>query len=319
MPFFNRPRADISDCPPDRRRSRIVAIAAAGALVLTGVIAAGPALAADGPFNIDGVVPDAGATEITDLFGNVKELGPLNSNTTKIGVIHDDAVPTLGETNPNAQVDLRRAWLDTEQDAVTNDDWLYFAWERDKNTGSGFIAYEFMQNDAPAECAYDTATDAELIAGCNPWANRTDGDFMILWDQQGGSLDLYLRIWDDSTGTLVLGPPDALDADVSQAAYSADGFRGEAAVNLTETIFGGSTECLAFANTIPSTVTGNSDTADYKDTILATTPPISNCGTVTIRRRQLPVRTVERRRCSASTGPSPDECRRRAAGSRRSS
>ena len=66
---------------------------------------------------------------------------------------------------------------------------------------------------------------------------------------------------------------------MSQAAYSADGFRGEAAVNLTDTIFGGSSECLAFANTIPSTVTGNSDTADYKDTILATTPPISNCET----------------------------------------
>ncbi len=246
------------------------------------VLVAGPALAADGPYDIDGVVPDDETTEITDQFGNVKELGPLNSNTTKIGVIHDDAVPTLGETNPNAQVDLRRAWLDLEREAVTNDDWLYFAWERDKNTGSGFIAYEFMQEEAPAECAYETATQADLIADCNPWANRSDGDFMILWDQQGGSLDLYLRVWDDSTGTLLLGAAEELDDAVSQAAYSEDGFRGEAAVNLTDTIFGGSTACLAFANTIPSTVTGNSDTADYKDTILATTPPISNCETTTV-------------------------------------
>jgi hypothetical protein len=52
-------------------------------------------------------VPDAGATELTDPFGNVKELGPLNSNTTKIGVIHKDSLPTLDLTNPNAQVDLR--------------------------------------------------------------------------------------------------------------------------------------------------------------------------------------------------------------------
>ncbi len=52
------------------------------------------------------------------------------------------------------------------------DDWVYFVWERDKSTGSGFIAYEFMQNPAPAGCAYDTATDAQLIANCNPWANR---------------------------------------------------------------------------------------------------------------------------------------------------
>ncbi len=69
---------------------------------------------------------------------------------------------------------------------------------------------------------------------------------------------------------------------MSEAAYSADGFRGEAAVDLTATIFGGSTACLSFANTIPSTVTGNSDTADYKDTILETAPPITNCESTTV-------------------------------------
>ena len=251
------------------------------------VMVASPAVAADGPFTIDGTVADAGTTEITDLFGNVKEVGPLNSNTTKIGVIHADDVPTLGETNPNAQVDLRRAWLDTAKESGTGDDWLYFAWERDKNTGSGFIAYEFMQDPAPAACDYD-GTDLSLIPGCNPWANRKAGDFMILWDQQGGSLDLSLRTWSGTAPNLTLSAPTGLNASVSQAAYSADGFRGEAAVNLTDTIFSGVTGCLSFANTIPSTVTGNSDTADYKDTILETTPPISNCGTVTIRKETVP-------------------------------
>ena len=164
----------------------------------------------------------------------------------------------------------------------TNHDWLYFAWERDYNSGSGFIAYEFMQNPAPAGCAYDTATEAQLIANCNPWANRTAGDFMILWDQQGNSLDLYLRTWSGTAPNLTLGAPTLLNAAVSQAAYSADGFRGEAAVDLTATIFGGSTACRTFANTIPSTVTGNSDTADYKDTILKTAPPITNCTSTTV-------------------------------------
>jgi hypothetical protein len=247
------------------------------------VLASMPAaLAADGPYNIDGTIPDDGTTELLDLFGNVKELGPLNSNTTKIGVIHNDALPTLGLTNPNGQVDLRRAWLDTERDTSTNHDWLYFAWERDANSGSGFIAYEFMQNPAPAGCAYDTATDTQLIANCNPWANRTAGDFMILWDQQGNSLDLYLRTWSGTAPNLTLGAPTLLNAAVSQAAYSADGFRGEAAVDLTATIFGGSTACKTFANTIPSTVTGNSDSADYKDTILKTAPPITNCASTTV-------------------------------------
>jgi hypothetical protein len=263
------------------RTRRGLAAAAASCLALATIMVASPALAADGPYDIDGNVPDDGTAQIDDLFGSVKEVGPLNSNTTKIGVIHNDALPTLGETNPNAQVDLRRAWLDTEREDVTNDDWLYFAWERDKNTGSGFIAYEFMQEKPPAGCAYDDP-DADLIADCNPWANRKAGDFMILWDQQGGSLDLYLRTWSGTAPNLVLEPAEELDDDVSQAAYSEDGFFGEAAVNLTDTIFGGSTACLAFANTIPSTVTGNSDTADYKDTILATTPPISNCTSTTV-------------------------------------
>ncbi|WP_457100304.1 hemagglutinin [Microbacterium sp. P5_E9] len=240
-----------------------------------------PAWAASGPYTIDGNVPDANTAELPDVFGSVKELGPLNSNTTKIGVIHSDAVPTLGLTNPNAQVDLRRAWLDTAKDTSTNHDWLYFAWERDSNSGSGFIAYEFMQDLAPVGCAYDTATEAQLIANCNPWANRKAGDFMILWDQQGGSRDLYLRTWSGVAPNLTLSAPSLLNANVSEAKYSADGFRGEAAVDLTATIFGNSTACLSFANTIPSTVTGNSDTADYKDTILKNAPPISNCDSTT--------------------------------------
>ena len=258
-----------------------VAVLVAATLVISGALAVPlTVLAADGPFSIDGTVPDASATELPDLFGSVKELGPLNSNTTKIGVIHADAVPTLGKTNPNAQVDLRRAWLDVERES--GKDWLYFAWERDSNSGSGFIAYEFMADAAPASCAYDTATEADLIANCNPWANRKAGDFMILWDQQGNSLDLYLRTWSGTAPNLTLSAPTLLNSAVSQAAYSADGFRGEAAVNLTDTIFGGSTACRTFANTIPSTVTGNSDTADYKDTILTTAPPITNCTSTTV-------------------------------------
>jgi hypothetical protein len=267
-----------------RKRARmLVAVAALGVSAAV-VVSAPSAQAADGPFNIDGTVPDAGTTELPDPFGNVKELGPINASTTKIGVIHNDALPTLNaNTNPNAQVDLRRAWLDTERDtSAPNHDWLYFAWERDANNGSGFIAYEFMQNPAPAGCAYETATEAQLIANCNPWANRKAGDFMILWDQQGNSLDLFLRTWTGTAPNLTLGAPTLLNANVSQAAYSADGFKGEAAVDLTATIFGGSTACLSFANTIPSTVTGNSDTADYKDTILRTSPPISNCTSTTV-------------------------------------
>jgi hypothetical protein len=282
MPHLNHALTRVLARRATGRSRRRTAAAAAALAVAAAVVVPLAAYAADGPYNIEGDIPDAGTTEIADDFGNIKELGPLNSNTTKIGVIHSDALPTLGLTNPNAQVDLRRAWLDTERDTTTNHDWLYFAWERDNNTGSGFIAYEFMQDPAPAGCAYDTATNANLIDACNPWANRRAGDFMILWDQQGGTKDLYLRTWSGTAPNLTLSDPTLLNAAVSQAAYSPDGFRGEAAVDLTATIFGGSTACKTFANTIPSTVTGNSDTADYKDTILETTPPITNCTSTTV-------------------------------------
>ena len=283
-----------------RRRRRAI-IAAAFLLAGTLTVINGSAQAADGPFFVEGLVPDGppnpGTTpsiHLIDDHDNTQELGPLNAATTKIGVIQNDAPPTLGTTNPNAQVDLSQAWIDVKREA--GKDWVYFGWERDKSTGSGFIAYEFMQNPAPAACDYAGATQAQLIASCNPWANRdgdTDGsdnpatpaveggpdigDFLILWDQQGGNRVLQLAIWQGTAPNLTLGAPTVLNAAVSQAEFSADGFRGEAAVNLTDTIFGGTATCLSFANTIPSTVTGNSNTADYKDTILTTVPPVTNC------------------------------------------
>ncbi len=261
-------------------RSKLTRLLAVTALALPVAVVGVPDASAGqfGPYKIDGNIPDSIAQNLPDASGAVKELGPLNSNSTKIGVIHNATPPMLGNTNPNAQVDLRQGWVDLQR--VNGNDWLYFAWERDANTGSGFIAYEFMKNKAPAGCAYDTATDSQLTANCNPWRNRQAGDFMILWDQQGSSRDLYLRTWSGTGSNLNLGAPEKLEATKAEAAYGSNGFRGEAAVNLTAAL-GTGTECLTFANTIPSTVTGNSDTADYKDTIL-TTKSISTCTSTTV-------------------------------------
>jgi len=271
-------RQDPADCreqgPRLRRTPWAIGIAVV-ALVASAIVV--PPAMADiiGPYNIDGIVPDLTTpplTPISDPAGNTKELGPLNASTTKIGVIHNDAVPTLGLTNPNAQVDLNTVWLDTAR--IGDDDFLYFAWQRDKETGSGYIAYEFMAEAAPLACAYDTAPDAALIEACNPWANRQAGDFLILWDQQGGATELLVREWEGTAPNLTLsGAVPLTDYD---AEYSADGFRGEAAINLTANDMGSDGDCLAFANVIPSTVTGNSDTADYKDTVLERIT-LSNC------------------------------------------
>ena len=127
-PLSRTPQSGPPGARSRRRRGIVLALAAALAIPAA-VLVAPSAFAADGPFVIDGTVPDPNTAELEDPEGNVKELGPLNSNTTKIGVIHADAVPTLGLTNPNGQVDLRRAWLDTEREGTK--DWLYFAWERE--------------------------------------------------------------------------------------------------------------------------------------------------------------------------------------------
>ncbi len=65
--------------------------------------------------------------------------------------------PTLGLTNPNGQVDLNTIWTQSAP-ASHGDIWFYFAWARDKNTGSGFLSIELQQNQVSAACAYDTAS-----------------------------------------------------------------------------------------------------------------------------------------------------------------
>ena len=273
------------------RRSIIVTLVA---VVAIGAFAT--RAAAQNPYIIDGVlVPDATVPTLQDPQGNAKELGPKNGDPTKILAINRAVPPMLDFTNPNGQVDLDAAYLQTRQ-AANGAQWLYFGWFRDSNTGSGFISIEFQKATLSASCVYTgidfampvTAGETALINNCNPWRGRDTGDFIILWDQQGNGLafdDIKKRTF-TCTGavprTCSLGPLEDLDTVV--AAVSADGFRGEMAINLTDEIFGAATGCLSFTNVIPGTVTGNSDSADYKDTVFATVPPISNCGVLKVQK-----------------------------------
>uniref|UniRef100_UPI00333EF8AE hypothetical protein n=1 Tax=Tessaracoccus lapidicaptus TaxID=1427523 RepID=UPI00333EF8AE len=164
----------------------------------------------------------------------------------------------------------------------------YFAWERDSASGSGFLAFEFNQLLATdAGCTDPSEPDP---ATCNPWRPRTDGDFMIVWDQSGNSTALQIRYWEGDNDTGYWTAPVTIPTDAGRAAFNTDdagiaGFKGEAAVNLTELFFKYQTgDCTSIARVLPNTVTGNSDTADYKDTIFTTIPPISNCGSITINK-----------------------------------
>jgi uncharacterized repeat protein (TIGR01451 family) len=195
----------------------------------------------------------------------------------------------LDFTNPNSATDLSRIWLDTEADP-SDDLWLYFGWERDSNTGSSVVAYEFQFAAPDPACDFadidqvepESADESALIDSCNPWSNRQAGDFMIVWDFGGGATDIVLRTFD---GTSFDAGVNLSASGFAVAALNADRSRGEGAINVTDAIFGGRDFCLEVANVIPGTITGNSDQADYKDTVLADISDsltISNCGHVRI-------------------------------------
>jgi hypothetical protein len=48
--------------------------------------------------------PAPQACKQADPNGNAQELGPKNSNTTKVAVVHNAALPMLNTTSPTAQV-----------------------------------------------------------------------------------------------------------------------------------------------------------------------------------------------------------------------
>ena len=249
------------------------------------------------PFSIDGTVPDSGAQQFIDPFGSVQELGATNGSATKLGVIHTAAVSMLNFTNPNGQTDIVNIWLDTKEDA-DGDTWLYFAWERVATSGSSVITYEFQQAGLPLGCNYtpavaidrklpETTGETDLINNCNPWSGRQAKDFMIVWDFKGGANDIILRNFDGMAFDSV-----TLNPDVSDAMLTADTSMGEGAINLSKSVFPQpATQCLSIGNIITGTITGNSDNADYKDTVLADFTDqvsISNCAKVIIRKETLP-------------------------------
>ena len=268
----------------DPRRIAVVAAALATSILLTA------SASAQLPYAIDGVVPDPDCcAEFQDPFGSVNELGPVNSSTTKLATISSASPAMLEFTNPNGQTDLATIWLETRADQA-GDLWLYFGWERDATSGSSVIAYEFQTAAADPACVYagidqiepENAEETALIESCNPWSNRQPGDFMIVWDFGGGSTDIILRTFD---GVGFDAGVNLSDSGFAEAALNGDTSRGEGAINLTDAIFGAKESCVDVANVIPGTIGGNSDSADYKDTVLADIRDaltISNCGTVKV-------------------------------------
>jgi uncharacterized repeat protein (TIGR01451 family) len=281
---------------PNKRRKQNLDLAAIATNILVAFLLVPTTGLTQEPYDIDGVIPDENCcVEFQDPVGSISELGPVNSSDTKLTSINTATPAMLGFTNPNSSTDIAKIWLETKTDLI-GDIWLYFAWERDATTGSSVISYEFQTSATNPECDYSnidqiqpiSAEESALIDSCNPWSNRQAGDFMVVWDFGGGSTDIILRTFD---GTNFDAGINLSTSGIAVAALSADTSRGEGAINLTDAIFGTRNTCFNVANVIPGTITGNSDSADYKDTVLAdigSVVTISNCGMVNITKSTQP-------------------------------
>jgi hypothetical protein len=266
-------------------------------VLLFALVLATPVQAQPTKYNINGTLPDCTvpACEFEDPNGNSHELGPKNGTTTKIGVINTASLPMLGFNSVAPKSDLNVVYFETATDS-NGDLWLYFAWERDNNTGSTVIGIELGEDEPPPACDFSaagidqvqpqSAAETNLINTCNPWANRQADDKMLVWDQVGGAITISLRTFDG----VQWGAPVSLDPASFKATLTPDNFGGEAVINLTDTILDPD-QCTSVGNIIPSTITGNSDSADYMDTVLADIAGfvnIASCGDVIIRKVTVP-------------------------------
>ena len=278
---------------------KLWAMVAAATLVLgmTGFIATSQA-AVGNPYLIDGTVPDAGTTEFHDPNGNAQELGPINGNSTKLGSIHTAAVPMLGAANPNGQTDLNTIWLGSEVDDA-DDVWLYLGSRSATPTGvagssSTSSCSRRRRRAATTPCPRLTSSRAATrsptgspatsfwcgTSRATPSTSSCAPGATPMPTATGSGTARWPSRFVLSAGTALANNDDAF------AATGANGFRGEAAVNLSETIFELTPdECITIGNVIPGTITGNSDTADYKDVVLADVTDqvsISSCGLLTV-------------------------------------
>ena len=286
-----------------RSRRRSLVLSAAAALVIGGtmvfVVAASAGLNTLGSgYDIDGTVPDASIPTsgfFVDPHGSVAELDVINQSTAKLGNVRYDAPATLDYNDENPGNDLSGVWMDTN--VVNNQVWLYLGFSRDA-ASTGQVVFEFNKNAAPAACNYSgivlenppgaDANTQTIIDTCNPWANRSPGDFSLAFDVQGGAAKIVKRVYfDTGSGNNQQGWTETtLDAAVSEAIFGPGTLTGEAVINLSATVFPAEpTSCLNVANILPYTITGNSDSADMKDVILADftdSIAISNCGSVRV-------------------------------------
>jgi hypothetical protein len=238
------------------------------------------AFAGTSPYNAtNGELDDPTFFNADDICGSGADDQIDSTGGKQWQTIHTyDAPVILTGTLGGGKYDICDFWMDSRPDE-TGDIWLYAAFTRATNTGSTELYLELL--NSAADC------DIADIATCNPFENRNDGSRVIAFDWQGNDAIITptLRLWDPVTETF------GAHLELTGNAFGStgdDGIFGEFAINLSDTVppiipnINDATECEIIASALPMTLPGNAPTADPKDIVLATAPPISNCGTAQI-------------------------------------
>ncbi|RZS64183.1 hypothetical protein EV187_2563 [Agromyces ramosus] len=314
MPFLNRPRADLADCPPpERRRSRIVAIAAAGALVLTGVIAAGPAQAShpevslpnsnfeiepDANLKLDDAAPSIDWASVAETRKADAASGTGDDSFGQ-GSKEDTPVPSVvsGSIPPNKS-DLKNFGTYFE-DKATGDDFLHMFWHRVQDpTGTTNMDFEFNQS--------------RTLSSNGVTPVRSTGDLLIQYDlANGGTVpELFLSRWVTTGAGSLCEAANATPCWGDRVNLSAAGIAtgsinltaipngesdglgpisartfGEASVNFTQLTGGG---CTPFGSAYLKSRSSDSFTAAMKDFIAPAAIDLNTCATVIIRKQTNP-------------------------------
>ena len=287
-------------------RRRLAAAAGAGALVLTALVAAGPAQAShpevslagsdfeidtDANLKVDDAAPSIDWANVSQVRKGELFQGAQDDSFGQ-GSKEDTAVPTVvdGSIPPNKS-DLLNFGLYLEEAAAG--DFLHLYWHRvQEPSGTTNMDFEFNKSETPS------------ANGVTPV--RSAGDLLIQYDlaQGGTNPQLFLSTWvtsgassqceaansvpcwgdrinltasGDATGSINTSAIPAADSD-GLGAISPRTF-GEASLDFD--VLGG-TGCVAFGSAYLKSRSSDSFTAALKDFIAPTATGLNNCGALKI-------------------------------------
>jgi hypothetical protein len=136
----------------------------------------------------------------------------ITSDTTTFATGSKDTLPISGwqcnnDNNVNSKIDVMNAYAAEYVDPVSGDEILYFALERNVNTGDANVGFWFLQDAVNCDAAAGTAT----FSGAH-----LDGDLLVVSEFSGGgdvsTINAYR--WDRFTGdcdatpvNCVINPP----------------------------------------------------------------------------------------------------------------